>query len=162
MITPFSILHQSQKTWTISSKSSKRLAFAVLERRGEQFVTDCRNERTYQNQSGNLRSSIGYFIFKGSEKIVESFAGQFWRRCTWLKTLIRQYVKEPNTIYLIVAGTNYAAAGSLKDMQCYFESIASYRIAYRRTSKIAKKLDLWWEVQSQYYWSWSLHYRARL
>ena len=36
-------------------------------RTGEQFIADARSIRTYQDQTGNLRSSIGYAIFKDGQ-----------------------------------------------------------------------------------------------
>lgn len=81
---------------------------AVLRRRGEQFVNDCRDENTYKDQTGNLRSSIGYFIFKGSmlvDQVGETNSLQ----------AANDVPKEPGIYYLIgVAGMNYATAVEAK------------------------------------------------
>lgn len=46
----------------------------LLKRVGEKFVTDARNTNTYQDQTGNLRSSIGYIILKDGKVLAENFA----------------------------------------------------------------------------------------
>lgn len=43
---------------------------------GEQFVIDAREQRTYQDRTGNLRSSIGYIILRDGEQIEENFASK--------------------------------------------------------------------------------------
>ena len=46
---------------------AERIEKAIIERMkriGEQFVADCRLENTYKDRTGNLRSSIGYFILR--------------------------------------------------------------------------------------------------
>lgn len=56
----------------------KRLDDAVymaLVRAGEQFVADARNNNTYKDRTGNLRSSIGYIILQNGVQISESFEG---------------------------------------------------------------------------------------
>ena len=44
-------------------------------RTGEQFIADARSIRTYQDQTGNLRSSIGYALFKDGQMLERSFPG---------------------------------------------------------------------------------------
>lgn len=44
-------------------------------RTGEQFIADARNIRTYQDQTGNLRSSIGYALFKDGQMLEQTFPG---------------------------------------------------------------------------------------
>lgn len=44
-------------------------------RTGEQFIADARSIRTYQDQTGNLRSSIGYALFKDGQLLESSFPG---------------------------------------------------------------------------------------
>lgn len=81
---------------------------AILQRRGEQFVTECRAENTYKDQTGNLRASIGYFIYKGNIVLFED--GN-----TNAKSVTDEVTKEEGHYYLIgVAGMNYAAAVEAK------------------------------------------------
>lgn len=81
---------------------------------GEQFINDARNESTYKDQTGNLRSSIGYFILKG-DKVLHS---DIYGKSTGMKAAIdtlkeiinRTRGKKRDTIRLIgVAGMNYAS-----------------------------------------------------
>jgi len=44
-----------------------------LQRIGEQFVADARNDGTYKDQTGNLRNSIGYVILKNGEQLQDNF-----------------------------------------------------------------------------------------
>ena len=44
-------------------------------RTGEQFIADARSIRTYQDQTGNLRSSIGYALFKDGQMLEQTFPG---------------------------------------------------------------------------------------
>ena len=56
----------------------KRLEAAILEALkfvGEEFITICRENGTYTDQTGNLRSSIGYMIFQNGQVVFESFPG---------------------------------------------------------------------------------------
>ncbi len=83
---------------------------AILERRGEQFVQWCRDENTYKDRTGNLRSSLGYFIFKGNNLIGGDIQGNGEGNAK-AKETAGEIVKRPDVYYLIgVAGMNYAAA----------------------------------------------------
>lgn len=44
-----------------------------LQRIGEEFVRNAREKGTYQDQTGNLRNSIGYVILKDGEQLFENF-----------------------------------------------------------------------------------------
>ena len=44
-------------------------------RTGDQFIADARSIRTYQDQTGNLRSSIGYALFKDGQMLEQTFPG---------------------------------------------------------------------------------------
>ncbi len=45
----------------------------IVQRAGEQFVADARSTDTYKDQTGNLRSSIGYVILKDGKRITEAY-----------------------------------------------------------------------------------------
>jgi hypothetical protein len=85
--------------------------------RGEQFVRECRNEDTYKDQTGNLRSSIGYFIYHGSQLIEGGFAGNNAPGKSEASEFISEIPKDNDTIYLFgVAGMNYATAVEAKGL----------------------------------------------
>lgn len=89
----------------------KQQIIAILMRRGEQFVTECREQDTFEDQTGNLRSSIGYFIFEGNELVEKSFGGSEIEGQDAADTLVADIPKKEGVFYLIgVAGMNYAAA----------------------------------------------------
>jgi hypothetical protein len=44
-----------------------------LQRIGEEFVTNARDNATFKDQTGNLRSSIGYVILKDGKQISANF-----------------------------------------------------------------------------------------
>jgi hypothetical protein len=75
---------------------------------GEEFVNKARTVRTYQDQTGNLRSSVGYAIIKNGKTI--KFTAKDSPESVDLVTSIVQE-RGGNTIYLIVfAGMEYAAS----------------------------------------------------
>ncbi len=83
---------------------------AILRRRGEQFVQLCRDENTYKDKTGNLRSSLGYFLYKGNVLIEDNLQGNNEGR-EGAKEAVTSITKIPDVYYLIgVAGMNYAAA----------------------------------------------------
>ena len=79
---------------------------------GEKFITDARNLRTYKDQTGNLRSSIGYLILARG-KIIESVfdaasspeGKQIGR--AYAEKLARQFRSE-RLVLIGVAGMDYA------------------------------------------------------
>lgn len=75
---------------------------------GEEFVNKARTIRTYQDDTGNLRSSVGYAIVKNGKTI--KFTA---KNSPEAGDLVSSIVQERggNTIYLIVfAGMEYAAS----------------------------------------------------
>lgn len=75
---------------------------------GEQFIADARNEQTYKDQTGNLRSSIGYFILKGNRVLDYNLYGKSAGIQAAKKALSELPYRD--TIRLIgVAGMGYAS-----------------------------------------------------
>ena len=73
---------------------------------GEEFVNEARSKRTYQDQTGNLRASIGYAIIKNG-KTVKFTAKDSPESGELVSNLVQQGGNEG--IYLIVfAGMEYA------------------------------------------------------
>jgi hypothetical protein len=96
---------------------AEKALIRTLEFAGERFVIDARINGDYQDQTGNLRSSIGYVIIKDGQQITDNFShagvGTDGSTGTAMGSLIAEEVAAefPKGINLIcVAGMNYAAA----------------------------------------------------
>jgi hypothetical protein len=78
---------------------------------GEKFVNDARNIRTYQDQTGNLRSSIGYIIAKDGHIVTEDVEGKAQGKAQ-AKKIAREILQENKQGFVLigVCGMNYAAA----------------------------------------------------
>lgn len=78
---------------------------------GENFVNDARNIRTYQDQTGNLRSSIGYIIARDGNIIQENIEGKAEGR-SQAKKIADEVLRENKKgfVLIVVAGMEYAAA----------------------------------------------------
>lgn len=77
----------------------------------EQFVADARTTNTYKDQTRNLRSSIGYVIYKEGKEVFGSFQGEeegINHGRAMVKGLLGDYPK--GYIIIVVAGMEYAAA----------------------------------------------------
>ena len=89
---------------------------------GERFVTNARTNANFTDRTGNLRSSIGYAVFKNGEKISENFknadTGPDGRTGVGKSKEIAAKAAEsfPKGFALIVvAGMEYAAAVESKN-----------------------------------------------
>jgi hypothetical protein len=89
----------------------EKAVLLVLRRVGEQFIRDARNTKTYKDQTGNLRSSIGYVILKNGKQVEGSFGSKSVGKQA-AKAAIAEVAKQyPKGFALIgVAGMSYAAA----------------------------------------------------
>jgi len=78
---------------------------------GENFVNDARNIRTYKDQTGNLRSSIGYIIARDGNIIQENIEGKAEGRAQ-AKKITDEVLRENKKgfVLIVVAGMEYAAA----------------------------------------------------
>lgn len=82
---------------------------------GEEFIVNARSIDTYKDQTGNLRSSIGYVLLKNGKAIFGSDFeivkngrdGQSKGR-KYIKELISQY--KTGYVLICVAGMDYAAS----------------------------------------------------
>lgn len=88
-----------------------------LNRVGLQFVIDARSSDTYKDQTGNLRSSIGYIILHNGKELKSDFtqAGAGSDKTTGKAAgeaiaaeVAAKYSK--GFVLIVVAGMNYAAA----------------------------------------------------
>lgn len=93
-----------------------------LQRIGEEFVKNCRDNDTYKDRTGNLRSSIGYVILhngkqiKRNFKIIEGPDGDGKEGSREAKKLISAVMKDfpVGWVLIGVAGMDYAAAVEAK------------------------------------------------
>jgi len=82
---------------------------------GEQFINLARNNNTYVDQTGNLRSSIGYMVFYNGQTVSQNFKGKSegQEEGKRIATLIAE--GHPKGFILVaVAGMDYAAAVEAK------------------------------------------------
>ncbi|MFN3341900.1 MAG: hypothetical protein ACK40M_04340 [Flavobacteriales bacterium] len=116
---------------------------------GEQFIISVRNNNTYQDRTGNLRSSTGYIIMKDGRQLFQDYetlpgpdgSGKEGTRAA--KRVIREASKRfPRGFVLIgVAGMDYAAAVEAKGFDVIsngaIEAEAALKAAVRRLTKKA-------------------------
>jgi len=85
-----------------------------LLRIGEEFVTNARNNATFTDRTGNLRSSIGYVILKDGKQIEQNFqrVGKGKSGVAVAKEVAKEAATNFPTGYVLicVAGMDYAAA----------------------------------------------------
>ena len=81
---------------------------------GEQCILEARNNGDYKDQTGNLRSSVGYIIVKGGKVIsmssfntVKDGENGAKKGVSFAKELADKY--SSGTVLIVVAGMNYAA-----------------------------------------------------
>ena len=98
-------------------EAANEKVFESLQYSGEEFVNKARLKLAYKDQTGNLRSSIGYIILKDGKVVDKSFelSEKGTDRRSGLKKakeftgeLISQFPK--GYVLIGVAGMNYAAA----------------------------------------------------
>lgn len=80
----------------------------VLQKVGEDFVDRARSKSTYRDRTGNLRSSIGFTVYKDGYKIFSDYQGTSIGQ-TKAKNATFQAMHFPTGFVLIgVAGMEYA------------------------------------------------------
>lgn len=102
--------------------NASEAVFATFQFAGESFVRAARLTDTYQDITGNLRSSIGYIILNNGKQVLSDFteSERGTDRVTGVNTgelaasdLSEQYPK--GLILICVAGMDYAAAVEAKN-----------------------------------------------
>jgi len=113
-----------------------------LKRVGELFVKSAREQDTYKDRTGNLRSSIGYVILYNGQQMFESFksAGGPLGVGKAKEVIEEVKTKYPRGFVLIgVAGMDYAAAVEAKGYDVIsassIEAATGLRVAINRISK---------------------------
>jgi hypothetical protein len=82
-----------------------------LQRVGESFITNARNNDTYKDRTGNLRNSIGYVVLKNGEQVAGGFPGSGEGVSTGEQVIEEISAKFPTGyVLIVVAGMDYAAA----------------------------------------------------
>lgn len=95
----------------------------ILKRMGEKAVTEARKNHRYENQTGNLQSSIGYCIvdsgkvvFGGAEtfEVVKDGQKGAEEGCEYLSRLVSEHPS--GLVLIVVAGMEYAAYVEAKNL----------------------------------------------
>ena len=103
---------------------------------GEAFVNAPRNTQTYQDQTGNLRSSIGYIIAKDGMIIQENIEGRAEGRAQ-AKEVANEVLRENTSGFVLigVAGMEYACAVESKGYDVITGSIPAAKALLKRKIK---------------------------
>lgn len=119
--------------WVVSIEQRIIWTLAMV---GEQFVNDARNTQTYQDQTGNLRSSIGYIIAKNGIIIQENIEGKAEGRAH-AKEVASEVLRESpkGFILIVVAGMEYAAAVESKGYDVITGSIPAAKALLKKKIK---------------------------
>lgn len=93
----------------VNNKAQKILY--VLNYVGDEFVTQARNTKTYKDQTGNLRASIGYLISLDGKILIEKEEGTS-EGVAKAKETLREVLRnnQRNFVLIVCAGMGYAAA----------------------------------------------------
>lgn len=121
------------------------VVFDRLQQIGEQFLIDARNTNSYKDRTGNLRSSIGYVIYKDGEEVFGNFEGTEVGKQTSRRLISQLKVEYPRGYILIaVAGMSYAAAVESKGYDVITGSVQmgeeNARRSFDRLKQSLKKL----------------------
>lgn len=124
------------------NERKKRIEQAVLlrlQRIGEQFVTNARDNANFTDRTGNLRSSIGYVIMKDGKQLFSNFqqVSKGKSGVSVAKEVAKEAAANFPTGYVLicVAGMDYAAAVESKG----YDVITSSSIAAENSLKMAVK-----------------------
>src|SRR5438046_5197579 len=77
------------------------MVFTRLKQIGETFVTNARLNGAYADQSGNLRSSVGYVILKNGIQVFGTFPGRTAEGIAAAKKLVARLSKKHDTGFLL-------------------------------------------------------------
>jgi len=103
---------------------------------GEAFVNTARNTQTYHDQTGNLRSSIGYIIAKDGVIIQENVEGKAEGKSK-AKEVAREVLRENTKGFVLigVAGMEYACAVESKGYDVITGSIPEAKALLKKKMK---------------------------
>jgi hypothetical protein len=115
-----------------------------LQRVGEAFVKNARENGTYMDQTGNLRSSIGYIVLNNGQQISSATPGTTNEGRQQAREIISEVgAKYPKGFVLIcVAGMDYAAAVESKGRDVITaSSIIAEETLKKSLNELKGKLD---------------------
>ncbi len=112
---------------------------ARLKRVGLQFVIDARTKADFTDQTGNLRSSIGFIIVFQGEIVESDFEGQTQEGQTKAEQFAFEVAMQHSRGYalIVVAGMEYAAAVEAKGKDVLTGSSAQAKASLNKYFKRA-------------------------
>lgn len=101
-----------RKRFAQATKNLQAGIIQVLSYLGELCVNHARTLNTYKDQTGNLRSSIGYIIVKDGKVVKQSFEGAKLEGKQRARQVARELMSEIEQGWglIVVAGMSYALA----------------------------------------------------
>ena len=119
--------------WVVSIEQRIIWTLAMV---GESFVNDARSTQTYQDQTGNLRSSIGYIIAKDGVIIQENVEGKA-EGVAQARNIAREVLRDNSKgfILIVVAGMEYACAVESKGYDVITGSIPAAKALLKKKIK---------------------------
>lgn len=118
----------------------KKAVFSRLQFIGETFIADARNNGSYTDRTGNLRSSKGYIILEDGVQVTENFEGESEGQQKGRAVAAQVAQNAPTGFVLIcVAGMEYAAAVEAKGFDVITMSSIKAEAALKRAMERIKK-----------------------
>lgn len=115
-LTPIFTAGYVQNVFEDYVKARVNKEIAILVRIGENFVNDARTKGEYSDDTGNLRSSIGYILVNDGKVIKQNLSGKDAEgkieAADYANVLKEKYSK--GLVLIGFAGMNYAAAVEAK------------------------------------------------
>lgn len=104
-------LQDIRKDFALVTAQFDAAVIITLSYLGEMGVIQARSLNTYQDQTGNLRSSVGYLILRNGLVVKSAFTGGKAQGRSEGNAVARQLAAQFPTGYalIVVAGMNYAA-----------------------------------------------------
>lgn len=101
-----------EKMVEAKAEAIKQAAFVALSMIGEQCIEIARNQNTYTDQSGNLRSSIGFMIVQDGKVMTQGGFEQVKNGEQGVKIgkkVVAEVAKQfpTHSVLIVVAGMNY-------------------------------------------------------
>lgn len=120
----------------------------ALKRAGEEFIRDARENGSYRDQTGNLRSSVGYLILEDGQVLFSDFSSAFkGKRGSDGPAQAKKVAEEvagkfkSGFVLIGVAGMNYAAAVESKGYDVITSSaITAEKSLERAIKRIQSKI----------------------
>jgi hypothetical protein len=124
----------------------ERALLSTIQREAEKAIAHARSVNTYKDQTGNLRSSVGYVILFNGQQVFESFPGANAEGANEGAKVARASARAypSGFVLIVVAGMNYGAAVEAKGFDVLttaaIQSSADLRKAMEELTKKIGKL----------------------